>query len=199
MGKYEVTQKEWAAVMGPIELDRSASVQFSRRPRIRYGDVNEKNPVLGVSWDDAQEFIEKLNALDSRRVHRLPTEAEWEYACRAGTTFDLPPNIDDMGWHQGNFELELHPVGKKKPNAWGLYDMHGNANEWVADWYDKDYYRRTPAADPPGPASGYTRMYRSSDAWRPASDARCANRHRGGSLPVERGRSLGFRLVRQAR
>jgi formylglycine-generating enzyme required for sulfatase activity len=199
MGKYEVTQKEWAAVMGPIELDRSASVQFSSRPRIRYGDVNEKNPVLGVSWDDAQEFIEKLNALDSRRVHRLPTEAEWEYACRAGTTFDLPPNIDDMGWHQGNFELELHPVGKKKPNAWGLYDMHGNANEWVADWYDKDYYRRTPAADPPGPASGYTRMYRSSDAWRPASDARCANRHRGGSLPVERGRSLGFRLVRQAR
>jgi formylglycine-generating enzyme required for sulfatase activity/streptogramin lyase len=197
MGVYEVTQKEWAAVMGPIQPDTSSLEGIAKRPRIRYGDVNEKNPVLGVSWDDAQEFIGKLNALDSHHVYRLPTEAEWEYACRAGTTVDLPPNIDEMGWHQGNFELQLHPAGKKKPNAWGLYDMHGNANEWVADWYDKDYYRRTPPEDPPGPTSGQTRVYRGGDVWNPASNTRCANRHRGGSPPGSR--AYGVRLVRRTR
>jgi formylglycine-generating enzyme required for sulfatase activity/streptogramin lyase len=197
MGKYEVTQAEWAAVMGPIDLDRSSPEWFSKKPRMRYGEVNLKNPVVGASWEDAHEFIEKLNALDARHEYRLPSEAEWEYACRAGTTVDLPSNIDEMAWHQKNFELELHPVGKKKPNAWGLYDMHGNADEWVADWYDKDYYRRTPPTDPPGPPSGQTRMYRGGDAWNPASNTRCASRHYGGSPPGSR--AHGFRLVRRAR
>ena len=179
-----------------LGIDTSVPEWFSRKPRTRYGDVKPKNPVVGVSWEDAQEFIEKLNALDSRHAYRLPTEAEWEYACRAGTTADLPPDIDEMAWHQKNFELVYHPVGRKKPNAWGLHDMQGNANEWVADWYDKGYYRRGSAAvDPQGPTWGYTRMYRGGDVWNPASDTRCANRHRGGSLPVER--SYGFRLVRQ--
>jgi formylglycine-generating enzyme required for sulfatase activity/streptogramin lyase len=196
MGKYEVTQKEWAAVMGPILLDTSGPEWIARRPAIRSMDVNEKNPVLGVSWDDAQEFIGKLNALDSHHVYRLPTEAEWEYGCRAGTTVDLPPDIDEMAWHQKNFELQLRPVGKKKPNAWGLYDMHGNADEWVADWYDKDYYRRTPEADPPGPTVGQTRVFRGGDAWNPASNTRCASRHYGGSPPGSR--AHGFRLVRRA-
>jgi formylglycine-generating enzyme required for sulfatase activity len=197
MGKYEVSQAEWAAVMGPIEFDTSGSEWVSKRPRMRYLDMNPKYPVVGVSWEDAQEFIEKLNALESRHSYRLPTEAEWEYACRAGTTVDLPPDIDEMAWHQKNFELEYHPVGKKKPNAWGLYDMHGNANEWAADWYDKDYYRRTPAADPPGPPSGQTRVYRGGDVWNVASNTRCASRHYGGSPPGER--TYGFRLVRHAR
>jgi formylglycine-generating enzyme required for sulfatase activity/streptogramin lyase len=197
MGRFEVSQAEWAAVMGPIEMDTNEPVEFSRRPRIRYGDVNPKYPVVGASWEDAQEFIEKLNALDSHHLYRLPTEAEWEYACRAGTTFDLPPGIDEMAWHQGNFSLELHAVGRKKPNAWGLYDMHGNADEWVADWYDKDYYRRSPAVDPPGPRSGSTRVYRGGDAWNNASNTRCAHRHYGGSPPASR--AHGFRLVRRAR
>jgi formylglycine-generating enzyme required for sulfatase activity/streptogramin lyase len=197
MGKYEVTQKEWAAVMGLIQVDTSDSKWIVKRPRMRYGDVKETNPVLGVSWEDAQEFIGKLNALDSHHLYRLPTEAEWEYACRAGTIVDLPADLDELAWYQKNFDLEFHSVGKKKPNAWGLHDMHGNANEWVADWYNKDYYRRTPAADPPGPSSGQTRVYRGGDVWNPASDTRCANRHRGGSPPGAR--EHGFRLVRQPR
>ena len=199
LGRYEVTQEQWAAVMGPIALDRSGPEWFTKKPRIRYMDFGEKKPVVGASWEDAQEFLSNLNALDRRHVYRLPTEAEWEYACRAGTTVDLPADILEMAWIKDNFGLEIHPVGKKRPNAWGLYDMQGNATEWVADWYDKDYYRRTPAADPPGPSSGYTRVYRGGDAWNPASNCRCANRHNGGSLPVSRGLSSGFRVVREER
>jgi formylglycine-generating enzyme required for sulfatase activity/streptogramin lyase len=199
MGRYEVTQAEWAAVMGPIELDTSGGQWFAKRPRIRYMDMGEKKPVVGVSWEDAQDFLSKLNALDSRRVYRLPTEAEWEYACRAGTIVDLPADIAERAWIKDNFGLEFHPVGKKNPNEWGLYDMQGNASEWVADWYDKDYYRRTPPADPTGPPTGYTRIFRGGDAWNPASNSRCAYRQGGGRLPVERGTSLGFRVVRQER
>ena len=199
MGRYEVTQAEWATVMGPIELDTSGGQWFSKKPRMRYGDIDEKKPVVGVSWEDAQEFLSKLRSLERRHVYRLPTEAEWEDACRAGTTEDLPADIAEMAWIKDNFELELHRVGKKKPNAWGLYDMHGNASEWVADWYDKDYYRRTPAADPIGPPSGSTRVLRGGDAWNPASNTRCANRQGGGYLPASRMTSLGFRVVRQER
>jgi formylglycine-generating enzyme required for sulfatase activity/sugar lactone lactonase YvrE len=199
LGRYEVTQEQWAAVMGPIVVDQSGPEWFAKKPRIRYSDIGGKKPVVGVSWEDAQEFLSKLNALDRRHVYRLPTEAEWEYACRAGTGEDLPADILEMAWVKENFGLELHPVGKKRPNAWGLYDMQGNAYEWVADWYDKDYYRRTPAADPAGPTSGYTRLYRGGDAWNPASNARCSSRQRGGSLPVSRGPSNGFRVSREER
>lgn len=199
MSKYEVTQAQWAAVMGPIVADPSAGQFVSNRPRIRYMDLDERNPVVGVSWDDAQEFIAKLNALDNQHVYRLPTEAEWEYACRAGSTVDLPADIAEMAWIQDNFGLEFHAVGKKKPNGWGLYDIQGNAIEWVADWYDKDYYRRTPPTDPPGPLSGSKRLYRGGDAWNPASNCRCANRSGGGYLPGERATHAGFRLARQSR
>ena len=196
MGKYEVRRRSGRRD-GPDQVDTSDSKWIVKRPRMRYGDVKETNPVPGVSWEDAREIIGKLNALDSHHLYRLPTEAEWEYACRAGTIVDLPADLDELAWYQKNFDLEFHPVGKKKPNAWGLYDMHGNADEWVADWYDKDYYRRTPPADPPGPSSGQTRVYRGGDVWNPAPDTRCANRHRGGSPPGSR--AHGFRLARQPR
>lgn len=102
-------------------------------------------PVEDVSWGDAQGFIKKLNERNSGYTFRLPTEAEWEYAARAGTTGDFAGNLDEMAWYYSNSGGKPHPVGQKKPNAWGLYDMHGNVYEWVQDWYGDNYYKSAPA------------------------------------------------------
>jgi len=126
MGKYEVTQAQWQAVMGS-------------NPSIFKGD--QSLPVEHVSWDDCQEFCKKLSAKTEKAV-RLPTEAEWEYACRAGSTgkfcFGNNDNgLDAYAWYASNSGGKTHLVGDKQPNAWGLYDMHGNVWEWCPDWYDK--------------------------------------------------------------
>jgi formylglycine-generating enzyme required for sulfatase activity len=199
LGRYELTQEQWSAVMGPIELDQSGDIWSAKKLRIRLLDIGDKKPVVGVSWEDVQEFLTKLNSLDQRHVYRLPTEAEWEYACRAGTDVDLPSDILEMAWVKDNFGLEMHPVGKKRPNAWGIFDMQGNAEEWVNDWYDKDYYRRTPAEDPKGPATGTTRVLRGGDAWNPTSNCRCAYRQGDLGQPIARRASTGFRVVREER
>jgi formylglycine-generating enzyme required for sulfatase activity len=123
MGKYEVTQVQWEAVMGHNpSLFRGANL-----------------PVEQASWDDAQQFIQKLNALSDGYLYRLPTEAEWEYACRAGSTGNYAGNLDAMAWYKKNSGGKTHPVGQKQPNAWGLYDMHGNIWEWCEDTYNKGY------------------------------------------------------------
>ncbi len=119
LGKYLVTQKEWKSVMG-------------NDPSCFEGD---DRPVECVSWNDVQEFITKLNRKEGTDKYRLPTEAEWEYACRAGTTTrysfgDADSKLGEYAWYYGNSEHETHPVGQKKPNPWGLYDMHGNVWEW---------------------------------------------------------------------
>ena len=144
MGKYEVTQTEWEAVTG------SNPSYFKGADR----------PVEMVRWNDIQEFLAKLNARNDGRQYRLPTEAEWEYAARAGTTGKYAGELDDMAWYYANSGGETHPVGQKQPNAWGLYDMHGNVWEWCRDWYDKDYYGRSLAVDPQGPSSGSSRVMR---------------------------------------
>jgi formylglycine-generating enzyme required for sulfatase activity len=132
MARYEVTQAQWYTVMGTI-------------PSYFAGD---NSPVENVTWEDAQKFLEKLNARNDGYLYRLPTEAEWEYAARAGSTAE--PDLDAVAWHRGNSQIRTHPVGTKQPNAWGLYDMVGNVAEWVQDWWD--WLPTTPETDPQGPA-----------------------------------------------
>jgi formylglycine-generating enzyme required for sulfatase activity len=181
MSKYEITQAQWEAVMG-------------NNPSYFKGG---NRPVEQVSWYDAQEFIERLNALDDGFVYRLPTEAEWEYACRAGSNSDYAGKPEAMGWYDSNSENMTHPVGAKQPNAWGLYDMHGNVFEWCQDWYDQDYYAQSPDVDPQGPAAGSFRVKRGGGWMFPLGFARSAARDL--FAPTYRFNYVGFRLVRTRR
>jgi formylglycine-generating enzyme required for sulfatase activity len=138
IGKFEVTQAQWQAVMGS-------------NPSTIKGDTH---PVETISKDEAHEFINRLNAKNDGFRYRLPTEAEWEYAARAGTNTSYTGKLDEIAWYNNNSEDETHPVGQKKPNAWGLYDMEGNVKEWVEDYYSANYYASSPAVDPTGPQGG---------------------------------------------
>ncbi len=197
LGKYEVTQAQWRAVMGD-------NPSFFRH-------CGDSCPVEGVSWEEVETFIAELNARTGETTYRLPTEAEWEYAARAGT---------QTTYHFGEAESELcryanhadsstglrwrnttcsdgvaggpAPVGSYQPNQWGLYDMHGNVWEWVADWYGE--YPTGPVTDPQGPATGNSRVGRGG-GWRStAPSCRVVNRFR--YEPSDRNISLGFRLAR---
>jgi formylglycine-generating enzyme required for sulfatase activity len=184
LGKYEVTQAQWAAVMGnnPSEFK------------------GQNNPVEQVSWDDAQIFIEQLNAQEGHNRYRLPTEAEWEYAARAGSTSaysfgDDAGQLGRYGWYGEDWDSgSTHPVGQKQPNAWGLYDMHGNVWEWVQDWYEEPDYSNSPGAGPKGPYSGSYRVLRGGSWYSDASYCRSAY-YRPYNTPDYRFRNLGFRLA----
>ena len=126
MGKYEVTQAQWEAVI-------------HNNPS-RFKDCGGNCPVDQVSWNDAQNFINILNQNNDGFRYRLPTEAEWEYACRAGTTGDYAGDLDSMVWYETNSGSQTQPVGTKQPNGFGLYDMHGNVSEWCQDWHHDGYY-----------------------------------------------------------
>ena len=184
MGKYEVTQGQWQAVMG----NNPSRFQGTKRP------------VEMASWYDVQQFIAKLNQTAGRALYRLPTEAEWEYACRAGTTTRWSFGADESrlgryAWWGKNSRGSTREVGRKRPNPWGLYDMHGNVSEWVQDW--KRDYSSEAKIDPAGPAVGSFRVYRGgSYVLSSASDFRVARR--AGGIPVRRDGALGFRLVRTA-
>lgn len=145
LGVTEVTQSQWKAVMGD-------------NPSYVLGSAN--HPVEMISWDDAVSFCKKLTQMDDRYDYRLPTEAEWEYACRAGTTGDYHGSLDQIAWYSENSHTTTHPVATKQANPWGLYDMSGNVLEWCQDWYDGDYYRQSPADDPAGPKQGEYRVLR---------------------------------------
>ena len=189
MGKYEVTQAQWESVMG----SNSNHSNFKGSDR----------PVEQVSWDDCQEFIRKINASGAVTVS-LPTEAQWEYACRAGTTtpfnFGSTLNGDKANCDgnypygttlKGRYRQETASVGSYSPNAWGLYDMHGNVWEWCADWYG-DYPTRE-VTNPTGPTAGAIRVNRGGSWY---LDARyCRSADRGGSGPGYRFSHLGLRLV----
>ena len=181
VGKFEVTQKQYHAVMG---VNPS---QF----------IGNDRPVEKVSWFDAKTFCQRLSDRTGRTV-RLPTEAEWEYACRAGgsTNYcygDDPNQLGSVAWFGENSADATHVVGGKDANAWGLHDLHGNVWEWCADWYDADYYQVSPQNDPAGPPSGAYRVLRGGSFLSIAYDCRASGRDR--SRPLGASYSYGFRVV----
>ncbi len=180
----EVTQGQWKRVMG-------GNPSFFR-------ECGDSCPVESVSWHDVQEFIRRLNGMEGTDAYRLPTEAQWEYAARAGTaarycTGDGEDDLSRAGWWGGNSEQRTHPAGEMAPNAWGLFDMHGNVWEWMQDWYERD----PPAAatDPEGPATGSYRVIRGG-SWS-SSAGLCRSAFRVSGDPSGRTNSLGFRLVKK--
>jgi len=181
LGVYEVTQAECEKVMG-------------KNPSNFQG---ADNPVEKVTWEDAAEFCKKLSAKEGR-TYRLPTEAEWEYACRAGSTTlysfgDDQANLGEYAWYLANSDKKTRPAGEKKPNNWGLCDMHGNVWEWCQDWYDLDYYAVSPTGDPPGPETGSLRVYRGGSWDAPAGN--CGSSDRYGYVPSYGSIFLGFRVA----
>jgi formylglycine-generating enzyme required for sulfatase activity len=167
MGKHEVTQAKWRSMMGG---NPSLFQQF---------EESDELPVEDVSWDECQEFLRKAgNGLS------LPTEAEWEYACRAGssTPYHFGTDVRELrryAWYYDNSGGRTRPVGKRLPNAWGLYDMHGNVWEWCEDWFVEDYYSESPAENPLGPTSGKVRVIRGGGWIDVARDCRSASRDGG--------------------
>jgi formylglycine-generating enzyme required for sulfatase activity len=178
IGAHEVTQEQYAKVMG-------------KNPSKRLG---ARNPVERVSWDDAVEFCARLSKEGC--TYRLPTEAEWEYACRSGSTAaycsgDDPRELEKYAWYESNSGEQTHEVGVKQPNAWGLYDVHGNVWEWCQDWYGD--YARGPIEDPVGPTSGTYRVVRGGSWFDYPVPLRCASR--GRDSPSNRPDDHGFRVV----
>jgi len=187
LGVYEVTQEQYEKVMGTNPSNFKGP----------------QNPVEKVSWDEAVEFCRKLSALPAEKsagyVYRLPTEAEWECACRAETTTkysfgDSASELGAYGWYDENSGKTTHPVGGKTPNPWGLYDMHGNVWEWCQDWHGK--YPSGPVTDPTGPSLGSSRVRRGG-GW-DYYPRLCRSANRGRNSPDYRSSSLGFRVLRSS-
>ncbi|MFC1792629.1 SUMF1/EgtB/PvdO family nonheme iron enzyme [Planctomycetota bacterium] len=189
IGAYEVTQQQYENVMGSNPSEFKGS----------------NRPVDNASWDDAQEFIHKLNErerkakrLPVKAQYRLPTEAEWEYVCRAGSQTAYcfgndAGHLKNYAWFNENSGKQTHDVGKKRPNAWGLYDMHGNLCEWCSDWYSSNSYTSKPRVDPKGPTSGSSRVLRGGSWY--YNPERCRSATRRGLPPKNRNLNYGFRVV----
>ncbi len=207
LGVYMVTQAEYEKVMG--NNPSYFSPKGDGKDEVEDMDTSHF-PVEMVSWEDAIAFCKKLSELPEEkkagRVYRLPTEAEWEYACRAGTKTVFHYG-DSLSSKQANFDgndpyggADKGPnlnrtakVGSYAPNAFGLYDMHGNVWEWCQDWYNGGYYKNSPKEDPPGPAQASDRVVRGGSWYSHGWDCRSAGRHRLG--PASRFASLGFRVA----
>jgi len=189
MQTTEVTQGQWKEIMGSNPSD--------------FSSCGDNCPVEKVSWNDIQEFIQKLNQKESGRNYRLPTEAEWEYAARAGSTgpfvFGDCLSTNEANYHgdypltgcpKGSYRSKTIEVGQLRANAWGLYDMHGNVHEWCSDWYG--VYSSSALVDPVGPTTGWDRVFRGGSWINRAGYCRSASR--AGYNPDGANRLLGFRL-----
>ena len=192
LGKHEITQAAWSAIMGSNPSD-------FRNPAL---------PVDTINWNDATEFCRRLSEreraagrLRQGYAYTLPTEAQWEYACRAGTTTPFAGEPDQMGWFVTNsgaiqpatgiWRLTTHPAGEKQPNRWGLYDMHGNVSEWCFDWYGE--YPGGSVVDPTGPGTGDAHVIRGGAWWADAEACRSGARHR--APPTRAHSGLGLRVA----
>jgi formylglycine-generating enzyme required for sulfatase activity len=192
IGKYEITQAQWDAVMRKPHAATDA--------RSRSAEVNAskfkgpERPAENVSWQDVQAFIKALNARDQKHTYRLPTEAEWEYAARAGSSEERIDDLDSVAWYKDNSGGETHGIGQKKANSWGLHDMLGNVQEWVQDWYSPAYGPAATSTDPEGSSEGSYKVYRGC-AW--LSETKyCRPAYRAFDFPTQGQYSVGFRLVR---
>jgi formylglycine-generating enzyme required for sulfatase activity len=193
IGKYEVTQAQWEAVMG-------ANPSYFKGP---------DRPVEQVTWDEVQAFVAKLNGMHDGYHYRLPTEAEWEYSARAGETSQIPESapLSAIAWFGGRIDGHCptltecpngrtQSVGMKQPNAWGLYDALGNVSEWVQDWYGADYFKTSPPDNPTGPSEGKYHVARGGSWYSDAGYLRMSNRYQ--TVQVLRRRDMGFRVAREA-
>ncbi len=206
LGTHEVTQSEFQAVMG---FNPSSHATTGSHPRPVKGIDTKRHPVENVTWDDAAEFCRQLSSLPAEvsagRTYRLPTEAEWEYAYRAGTTtpYYWGERTDDMRdelvtkKEEGKIRKAPQPVGMHKPNPWGLYDMAGNVREWCGDWYGAKTYERTAARDPTGPANGDERVVRGANVVWQVMSLRSSYRFK--EAPATSHCFRGFRVVCESR
>jgi len=193
IGKYEVTQAQWRAVMGTTVGQQRDKVDASWSIR----GEGDNYPMYYLSWNEVQEFINRLNAATGK-LYRLPTEAEWEYAARDGKVslgykYSGSNNIDAIAWYEGNSGSTTHAVGTKLPNELGIYDMSGNVWEWCSDWYASDYYSNSPQNNPQGPSTGSFRVLRGGSWYSGAQYCRSAYRSVNG--PDDRRSNYGFRLA----
>jgi formylglycine-generating enzyme required for sulfatase activity len=193
IGKYEVTQEEWERVMGynPSKFKGA------------------KKPVEHISWYDAKIFLSKLNAMENNALYRLPTEAEWEYAARAtpGSKYSFgndEARLDSYAWYYlpsndkvSNKTMQTNFVGEKKPNRWGLYDIHGNVWEWTEDWYDPQFYSKSSKKDPQNYVSSNRVAIRSGSWINSANFLRSAARNH--QLAIYKGDDVGMRVVMEIR
>jgi eukaryotic-like serine/threonine-protein kinase len=197
LGKTEVTQQQYRQIMhkNPSLYSRTGPAKLKIPPE----EDPDNYPVEHVSWFEAKEFCQKLTELEGGRwEYRLPREAEWEYACKAGKSTQYPNGNSEndlmhAGWYQRDSGGRMHPVAQLQPNAWGLFDMHGGVSEWCEDWYNGEYPLKSPTNDPTGPDGGTHRVTRGGYFLAPADQ--CTATSREFSLPADRSDQVGFRLV----
>ena len=196
IGKYEITQEQWKAVMGTT-IEQQCNKAAEEVALLYNIGVGDNYPMYYVSWTEAKEFCEKLSTKTGKK-YALPTEAQWEFAARGGVKskdykYSGSDNIDEVAWYKENSSSRTHAVGGKAPNELGIYDMSGNVWEWCTDWYSNSYYRNSAVTNPTGPTSESDRVFRGG-SWGGVAPV-CRVSHRGYFPPIHRIYYVGFRVV----